>query len=473
MLRCITSDEETLYASSCEENSIRKLSKEKKLQCPNCKNMVIYKKGKIMRAHFAHTSSECVVTNYEPETDSHIKGKEILFKWLKDNYPSAEIQYEVYIPETKQIADVFVVHKKEELKGVRWAFEFQHSPISSSDWEKRNALYQSENIQDFWILDKAKYLKFSKAHGVTDARLRKDLETTIFNKTGLCYFLDLETSELTIDFEFTTSYKYRIINRKEIKTPFTYHNPIQHSTHIDQIKIGINKEFKHGVLCYKDIIERMDGRLTWILQKLKKKQKEKLEQQLQESALQKVDFAESKYGKEKAAIAFEFMKKNKEFIGEDIRTIQDYEFFQKYYKYIQKLLDNLEEFKVIEDSESLVTKLIGRISSSSDFYKLSFLIKQGSQSLEEYLIYENQEKVALVEYVYNKYRDVLEKISSMNPKFVNTQLSKIKYSLESWEVKPSAIDYALEYRYLKNNEEIDEYIEQIKEKIINFRLMEW
>ncbi|WP_078206675.1 competence protein CoiA [Bacillus mycoides] len=467
LLRCITNEKETLYASNCEEKSIRQLSREKKLQCPNCHNNVIYKKGKVMSAHFAHKSSECVVTNYEPETTSHIKGKEILFNWLNEKYPSAEVQYEVYIPETKQIADILVVHKEEELEGVRWAFEFQHSPLLSTDWEKRHNLYETAGIQDFWILDRAKFMKFSQAQDITDARLRKDLETTIYNKTGLCYFLDLSTSELTIDFEFTTSYETRIIRRREIKTPYIYHNPIQHSTHINQVRVRINQEFQYGVLIYKDIEKRMNDRLLLILHKLRKKQSEKLKQELKEKALEKVAFAKSEYGEKEAKIALKFMRENKENIADDIRNMQEYEFFQKYYKYIQQLQDNLKEFKDIEDSEDLVKKLIRKISSSSDFYELPFLIEQESQSLEEYLIYKNKEKVILVEYVYDKYKAVLEKIASMNPKFVNRELGKIKSTLTSWGNKPSALDYALEYRWLKSNEEIDKYIEEIKKKIIN------
>lgn len=466
LLRCITNEKETLYASNCEEKSIRQLSREKKLQCPNCHNNVIYRKGKVMSAHFAHKSSECVVTNYEPETTSHIKGKEILFNWLNEKYPSAEVQYEVYIPETKQIADILVVHKEGELEGVSWAFEFQHSPLQSKDWEKRHNLYEAAGIQDFWILDKAKFMKFSQAEGITDARLRKDLEKTIYNKTGLCYFLDLSTSELTIDFEFTETYKRKVINRKEIKTKYIYHSPIQHSIHIDQIKVRINKEFKHGVLIFNEIEKQINERLRWLLRTLRKKQKEKLEQELKEAALKKLEFANSEYGEKEAVTVFEFMEENKEKIAEDIRNMQDYEFFQKYYKYIKQLQNNLEEFKVIVDSEELIKKLIGEISRSSDFYNLTFLIDQGSQSLEEYLINKSQEKVNLVKYVYDKHKEVLEKIASMNPKFVNKELGKIKSSLTSWESKPSALDYAIEYRWLKSNEEIDKYIEEIKQKII-------
>lgn len=468
LLRCITDEKETLYASNCEEKSIRQLSRGKKLQCPNCHNNVIYKNGKVMSAHFAHKSSECVVTNYEPETTSHIKGKEILFNWLNEKYPGAEVQYEVYIPETKQIADILVVHKEEELEGVRWAFEFQHSPLLSKDWEKRHNLYEAAGIQDFWILDKAKFMKFSQAEGITDARLRKDLEKTIYNETGLCYFLDLSTSELTIDFEFTETYKRQVINRKEIKTKYIYHSPIQHSIHIDQIKVRINKEFKQGVLIYNEIEEQINQRLRWILRTLREKQKEKLEKELKEAAIKKIAFIKNEYGEEQAEIVSKFMKENKEKMAEDIRNMQEHEFLQKYYKYIKQLLDNLEEFKQIEEGKDLVKRLIGRISNSSNFYNLSFLTEQGSKSLEEYLIYINKEKVALVEYVYNEYKEVLEEIASMSPKFVNKELGKIKFSLEVWESnEPSAIDYAIQYRGLKNNEEIDEYIEKIKAKIIN------
>ena len=133
MLRCITKDKETLIASNCEESATRKLSREKNLYCPNCQKTVTFKLGKVKRAHFAHNISECVVTYYEPETESHIKGKEILFNWLRMKYPTAEVQYEVYIPETKQIADVFIKHNDGAFKGLRWAFEFQHSSLTSTD----------------------------------------------------------------------------------------------------------------------------------------------------------------------------------------------------------------------------------------------------------------------------------------------------------------------------------------------------
>lgn len=467
MLRCVTLNNETLYASNCEESSTRKLSREKNLYCPNCQNVVMFKKGRVMKAHFAHQTSDCVVTVYEPETDSHINGKQILYDWLREKYPSAEVEFEVYIPQTKQIADVFVTHTEGEVAGLRWAFEFQHSPLSASDWEKRHNLYQMEGIQDFWILDKAKYMKFSTAKGIKDARLRKDLEKAIFNETGLCYFLDLETCELTIDFAFINSTERKVINRKQITTIYTYHKPSLHSSHIDKVRIRINKQFNHGALVFDEIESRMNDRLTWILQSLIRKQELQLEKELQEKALEKKKYAESKYEKEIADIIWRFMKDNRKAVTDDIRYLSENDFFQKNNEYIEKLLQNQQEFKLLKDSDELIKKLLIKITLESDLYKIPFLSEQKSYSLEEYLIIKNQEKVSLVEFVYENYKEILEKIASMNPQYINKELGTINSSLTSWANNPTAIDYAIEYRWLKTRDEINEVIEQIKEKIIN------
>ncbi len=425
-----------------------------------------------MKAHFAHNNAECVSAYYEPETDSHIKGKEILFDWIKKNYPKAEIQYEVYIPETKQIADVFVKHTEEKTAGVRWAFEFQHSPLSSADWEKRHELYQTEGIQDFWILDKAKYMKFSTAQGITDARVRRDLEKTIFRETGLCYFLDLETSELTIDFEFITTYESKIIKGRKRKTPYVYHSPILHSSHMDNIKIGTNKEFKCSVMSYKEIASQMNERLEWILQKLKKENELRLHQELMERALEKKKFAESKYGKETAEIIWRFIQNNQETLAEKIRNLPEDNFFEVYKGLIEKLLINITDYKSLKDSDELTKKLIRNLSYDENIYKIPFLVDQGSDSLDDYLKIKYQEKISLVEYAYVTHKDVLEKIASFNTKFVNDKLYSIKGFLKTYESNPTVNDYAIKYHHCKTTEEIDGYIEQISNKIINYNPFE-
>ncbi|MGE6379562.1 competence protein CoiA [Peribacillus muralis] len=468
MIRCITSEKETLIASNCEVDSTKKLSKEKKLQCPNCQSTVIFKPGNVYRSHFAHFNSECVVTNYEPETPSHHKGKKILIEWIRKNYPDAEVEYEVYIPETKQIADVFVIHSGEGMEGIRWAFEFQHSPLSSKDWENRHELYQSVGIQDYWILDKAKYMKFSTAQGITDARNRKDLETAIYNKTGLCYFLDLNTSELTIDFEFITSYETRNVRGIERRNPYTYHSPIQHSIHLDQVRIRMNEEFKHGVLIYPGIEGRMEPRLSYIIRKLRREKERQEELEIQEKALEKKTFAEKEYGKEKTDIIWEFMKTNKEALTEDVRYLQPQTFFEKYYEQIERLLVDIHELNRINNSEDFTKKILASLIFESELYELSLLNEQGILSLEEYVMAIHQDTVSLVTYVYETYKEELEKLASMHPKHIERELNKINYSLTVWESNPTAVDYALKYRRLETVEEADECMKQIRDKIINY-----
>lgn len=55
--------------------------------------MVIFKLGKVKRPHFAHYESECVITNYEAKTVSHLKGKKILYEWLKRKFSAADVEY--------------------------------------------------------------------------------------------------------------------------------------------------------------------------------------------------------------------------------------------------------------------------------------------------------------------------------------------------------------------------------------------
>ncbi|ULM96437.1 competence protein CoiA-like protein [Peribacillus frigoritolerans] len=468
MIRCITSEKETLIASNCEVDRTKKLSKEKQLYCPNCQSTVIFKPGNIYRSHFAHFNSECVVTNYEPETTSHIKGKQILFEWLSKNYPDAVVQYEVYIPETKQIADVFVIHSGEGMEGVRWAFEFQHSPLSSKDWENRHELYQSVGIQDFWILDKAKYMRFSKAQGITDARNRKDLETAIYNESGLCYFLDLSTSELTIDFEFTTSYETRNVRGINRRNPYTYHSPIIHSFSLDQAMIRMNEEFMHGAFVFPELISRMEPRLSFIIRKLMRKKEEQEALELKEKAVEKKKFAEKEYGQEKTDVIWQFMKTNKEALTEDVRYLQPQTFFEKYHELIERLLLDIQELNIIKDSEDFTKKILASLIYESELYDLTLLNEQGALSLEEYVMAINQETVSLVTYVYETYKEELEKLASMHPKHIERELGKINYSLTPWESNPTAVDYALKYRRLETMEEADEYMKQIKDKIINY-----
>ncbi|WP_404459769.1 hypothetical protein [Sutcliffiella horikoshii] len=194
------------------------------------------------------------------------------------------------------------------------------------------------------------------------------------------------TSELTIDFEFITSPERRIVKGMEVKTDYIFHSPIHHAVSLDQIKVRFSKEFEHSVLFYNNIEERMKNRISWISQKLKRKQELQLEQELKDCAIKKRTYAESKYGEEVTEIIWEFMKENKEELTDDIRNLQASDFFDQYSEYIESLLNNLKEFKKIEESDELVKKLIRKMHYESDLYKMTFLIEQGSQPLEKFYI---------------------------------------------------------------------------------------
>ncbi len=51
-----------------------------------------------------------------------------MYNWLKGKFPNPFVEFEVYIPTTRQIADIYVEHQDGEYEGMKWAFEFQHSP---------------------------------------------------------------------------------------------------------------------------------------------------------------------------------------------------------------------------------------------------------------------------------------------------------------------------------------------------------
>ncbi|QPZ41480.1 hypothetical protein I7X10_16390 [Bacillus halotolerans] len=466
MLRCITRNNETLNSFSVDEEIARIHSEEKSIFCPNCGNPVIYKKGPAKRAHFAHFNSDCIVPNYEKETDSHILGKEILFSWLKEKYPEADIKVEVYIPETKQIADILVKHNKEGMENIRWAFEFQHSALSSQDWVKRHLSYKSQGIQDFWILDKAKFMKFSKAKGFTDARLRKSLEERIFNQVGLCYFLDLKTSHLTIDFNFITKKDTRRYNGQTRHTEYTYHNPIKHSAHLNLIQIKMNEEFKYGVLVYEEILEKIKGRLNKIIRKLRSERDKQLDENIRKHAFIKKTYLDSKYSQDDVEIIVEFMRRNKQKFTKDITEMENEEFFKKHRDIFETLINNIHEHRIFEHSNELVKKLIYYLAIVK-IYDYSFLINQGKKSLEEYLKDLHKDEINLVKYVYETHQETLKKISIRQPCSIIRRLKTINHFLLPVKINnPTILDYAIQFRHAKSKEEIDKYIKQINQLII-------
>jgi competence protein CoiA len=470
LLRCITEDNKSLIATTCESESTRALSRAHKLFCPNCKGVVRYNRGRVKSSYFSHVNLECEYIGSEPETPSHLKGKELLYNWLKTYFPNAFVEYEVHIPETGQIVDVYVRHNDGDFTGLVWAFEFQHSNISSAAWKERHELYISAGIQDFWILDKAKFMKFSSAKGAAGARRRKDLEKTIFDETGLCYFLDLETAELTIDFNFRTQTSYVDIGRaNRVEQSHIYHEPEKHSAHLDNMRIRMNQEFHYCVLVCDDLEKFMEPRLRFILEKLRKTEKDRIRKELNRRAGELIKFAKENYGNDFADRFKEIILESKEELRDDVLTLDSSAFFAKHKSIVETSISNLKEYASLKQSTELVPRYLFKRANLREFKMLKYLQEQGSLSLEDHLTAKYGDRIALVQYVYDKHKSVLEFLLTRRKDWINEKLGEINWKLKTYATEPDVIDYAIQYGNLESIEEVDYYIQQVEEKVINYK----
>lgn len=118
--------------------------------CPQCKEPVglhwAIPTKKI--PHFKHKSKKDCAYGLG-ESEEHNAGKVKLFNYFKNVFASKLeiIDIEHFIPESKQIADIFLQFKT----GEKWVIEYQRSNIPVQDIQRRRSLYRSLNIKDIWI----------------------------------------------------------------------------------------------------------------------------------------------------------------------------------------------------------------------------------------------------------------------------------------------------------------------------------
>ena len=111
-------------------------NKKEKYFCPVCNEVLILKNGEINIAHFAHKNRECIDNWHYDMSEWHRK---------KQNY--FDIKYQEIILEKDGIK-----HRADILKdGV--VIEFQHSPISASEFNSRNGFYTSCGYKVAWVFD--------------------------------------------------------------------------------------------------------------------------------------------------------------------------------------------------------------------------------------------------------------------------------------------------------------------------------
>ena len=124
-------------------------SHEQVLRCPNCRGIVYARGGpeKQTQLHFAHQKGECAWST-EAESVRHMRGKVVLARWLRGQFPRARVTLEERLPEPNRIADILVTHPDGQLQAV----EFQCAPLDLDEWKHRHQAYRKAGIIDTWII---------------------------------------------------------------------------------------------------------------------------------------------------------------------------------------------------------------------------------------------------------------------------------------------------------------------------------
>ena len=125
--------------------------------CPNCGEELILRLGPVRIHHFAHKSnSTCYdAWRYDDKSEWHIK-------W-QNRFPEDCIEVYKELNGEKHRADVLIENKKTVI-------EFQHSNISTEEFDSRNMFYQSLGYKVIWVFDFVSdyengYVEFYKGHG--------------------------------------------------------------------------------------------------------------------------------------------------------------------------------------------------------------------------------------------------------------------------------------------------------------------
>ena len=111
--------------------------------CPNCREDVVIKKGRIVTHHFAHAPP--VTCSWGTgESPEHMRAKLEIFNALrtKSNVSLVEVEHEL----DDNRPDVYAV-----INGQRVAFEIQISRLDLADVARRTASYHSKNISVLWL----------------------------------------------------------------------------------------------------------------------------------------------------------------------------------------------------------------------------------------------------------------------------------------------------------------------------------
>ena len=149
MLVAYGPDDTLVIAGETPLEQAQAWSREQALRCPNCRGVVYARGGpeKQTQLHFAHQKGECAWST-EAESVRHMRGKVVLARWLRGQFPGARVTLEERLPEPNRIADILVTHPGGQLQAV----EFQCAPLDLDEWKHRHQAYRKAGIIDTWII---------------------------------------------------------------------------------------------------------------------------------------------------------------------------------------------------------------------------------------------------------------------------------------------------------------------------------
>lgn len=223
---------------------LKKWDSEKRLVCPDCGKLYEYCHGEVVSPYFRHKekSKECEEIFSEPETEEHIKGKTLLYKWLlelQNNNIVQNVKLEAYIAETRQRPDLYF-----EQDNKRFVIEYQCSPISS-EYLERHRLYELAGIKDIWILATNKYIDKSESEYENPFRKKEIEKHTNF------YF----DSEYKI-FMFNNIDNLKIENTYEIKSTYNCWRNSNYQSKIEYFSKEYRHKFYNNLLCLDDLSKK-------------------------------------------------------------------------------------------------------------------------------------------------------------------------------------------------------------------------
>lgn len=114
--------------------------------CPQCKGIVILKRGRIIINHFAHKPpADC--SSATGETRAHLEAKLLVANTLTGRGLEAKVEFIVNTLPGDRRADVMAWSPK----GLQIAFELQHTPIDLNNIERRASSYANAGVAQIWI----------------------------------------------------------------------------------------------------------------------------------------------------------------------------------------------------------------------------------------------------------------------------------------------------------------------------------